>query len=357
MPKPTIRSIRTVCSAALALLIVLPLIIHAPAPSHARQDGGVLNIYSARHYGAMEAPFVAFTDATGIEVRVSQGSPRALLERLRAEGERTPADLFLAVDAGVLALAADEGLLQPVDSDVLRANVPETLRDPADRWFALSLRPRTIMYNPATVDPAEVTTYSALADPQWAGRLCMRPATHIYTVSLVSSLIYNLGEDAAEEIVRGWVANDPTYINSDTRLLETVAAGGCDVAIANTYYLARLKADDPDFPVEQVWANQDTTGTFFNINGAGVTAGARNVENAIAFLEFFSTEDGQAGTADGFPGSNYEYPANPDAELNPQLAALGDVMLDTGYPLWEYGALQASAVDLLERAGYGFDES
>ncbi len=328
----------------------------APKASTAQEER-VLNLYSARHYGAIEEPFVQFQEDTGITLRVSQGSPRALLERLRAEGDRSPADVLLAIDAGVLSLATDEGLLQPIESDILLANIDETQRDPDNHWFGLSQRVRTIAYHPDRVDPSELSTYAALADPMWEGRMCMRPASHIYTVSLVSSLIYHHGEEGAMEIVEGWVANDPTYINSDTRQLEAVAAGECDVAVVNHYYMGRLRADNPDFPVELFWANQDENGTFYNINGAGVTAAAQNYDEAVEFIEYFSTLEGQSGGPAGFPGSNYEFPTNFDAEPNEIIAGFGEFELDLSYALWDYGSLQADAVTLLEEAGYGFDEN
>lgn len=355
MSKKTIALL--ICT-VLAVSVLFPTLNSDTVEPAEAQSGGVVNVYSARHYGALEEPFVAFTEATGIEVRVSQGAPRALLERLRAEGDRTPADVFLAIDAGVLSLAAEEGLLQAVDSEVLQENIAESQRDPENRWFALSQRVRTIIYNPNVVDESELSTYAALADDQWNGRLCLRPATHIYTVSLVSSLIFHNGYDAALEIVEGWVANEPTYINSDTRMIETVVAdGGCDVAIANHYYLGRLRAEDPDYPAEIFWANQEESGTFYNVNGAGVTSSARNYDNAVAFIEFLSSLEGQSGESSGFPGSNFEFPTNPAAEPNEVIATFGEFELDLDYSLWEYGQYQEDAVRLLEEAGYGFSES
>lgn len=319
----------------------------------------IVNVYSARHYGALEKPFTEFTEKTGIEVRLSQGTPQQLLERLRAEGDRTPADVFLAIDAGVLALAAQEGLLQPIESEILTANIPETMRDPENRWFALSARVRTIVYNPEKVDADELSTYAALADPKWKDRLCLRPAAHIYTISLVSSLIHNLGAEEALAVVEGWVANNPRYIDSDTRIIETIAAGGCDVGLVNHYYLARLLSEDADYPVSLFWANQgeEESGAFFNVNGAGITANARNYDSAVEFIEYFSTLEAQSGGEEGFPGSNYEYPANPEAEPNEVLIEFGEVKLDLDYSLWEYGDLQDDAIQILEDAGYGFEES
>ena len=353
------KSIPFVIIAVLLMSLAVPSFQHTQPTVAEAGSGGVLNVYSSRHYGALEASFVAFQEATGIEVRVSQSSPRPLLERLRAEGDRTPADVFLAHDAGVLSLAAEAGLLQPVDSAILLENIDEAYRDPENRWFGFSQRVRTIIYNPDVVNADELSTYEDLADPRWADRLCMRPATHIYTVSLVSSLIYHHGYDAALEIVSGWVANNPRYINSDTRMIETVVAGGCDVALANHYYLARLLSEDFTFPAAIFWANQgeDEFGTFFNINGAGITANARNYDNAVLFLEFLSSLEGQSGTETGFPGSNFEYPTNPEAELNEIIADFGEFERDTDYALWDYGTYQEDAVRLLEEAGYGFEEN
>ena len=335
------------------------------------QEGSVLNIYSARHYGAMETPFVAFEEATGIEVRVSQGSPRDLLARLQADierGDRSPADLFLAIDAGVLSIATEQGLLEPVESEVLDANIPESQRDPDGHWFGLSQRIRTVVYNPANVtedEIAQLNDYADLADPIWDGRLCFRPASHIYTVSWTSSLIHNLGADAALEVIEGIVANDPTYINSDTRQIQAVAAGECDVALVNHYYLGRLangeSEDVETFEAVQIkWMNQgeEGTGVFYNINGAGVVRNAANREGAIAFLEYFSGLEGQSGDVEiGLPGNNYEFPTNPEAEVNETIADFGEYILDLGYPLWEYGDLPVDAVTLLEETGFGFDES
>lgn len=345
--------------ALLLALTVLPTTVRSQSP-------GIVNIYSDRHYGALEQPFVAFEEATGIEVRVSSGGTSDILARLTADierGGRSVADVFLSIDAGALSLAAERGLLQPVESEVLLANIPETQRDPENRWFGLSQRVRTAVYNPENVTQEELdehlNTYADLADPVWAGRLCMRPASHVYTISLVSSLIYHLGEEEAQAVVSGWVANDPIYINSDTRMIEAVYAGECDVTLVNHYYLARLTDQEAEAAagVAIKWLNQETTGAFYNVSGAGVVIDAANYDNAVAFIEFISSIDGQAGEPSGFPGSNYEFPTNPEAEINEIIATFGERMLDLEYPLWEYGQLQDPAVALLEQAGYGFDEN
>jgi len=356
-----------------AILISTLLLVIAPIGAQEDDEeliGGVLNVYSARHYGQMETPFIEFEEATGIEVRVSQGSPRDLLARLRADierGNRSVADVYLAIDAGVLAIATEEGLLQPYTSDTLEANILETQRDPDGHWYGFSQRVRTVVYNPEGVTEEELENlneYADLADPVWEGRLCMRPASHIYTVSWTSSLIHNLGEEEAAEVISGIAANVTRYINSDTSQIRAVATGECDVAVVNHYYMGLLAAgneDDQDLfeSVQLKWMNQgeDGTGTFYNINGAGIVTNAANLEQAQAFLEYFSTVEGQAPDETGIPGVNYEFPTNPEAEVNEVIAGFGEVMLDTDYPLWEYGALQAEAVTLLEENGFGFSEN
>jgi len=307
---------------------------------------GVVNLYTSRHYG-VEPVFAEFTKETGIEVRFTTGSDAALRERIKAEGRHTPADIFMAVDAGNLWLAAQDGLLQPVQSQVLSENIPVELRDPDNLWFGLTKRVRTIMYHPDRVSPEELSTYEALADPKWKGRLVMRPSTHAYTQSLVASMIAAHGEAGAEEIVRGWVANEPNLIDSDTRILETLAAGEADVAITNHYYLGRLLEANPAFPVKVFWANQQERGAHVNISGAGVTAYAPNRDNAVRFLEWLSSPSGQKLFAD----SNHEFPANPQVEPHPIIAGFGPFSPD---PLSkaEYGRLQADAIKLLDRAGY-----
>jgi iron(III) transport system substrate-binding protein len=329
------------------LLVACAGALQPTAPAAAQ----VVNVYSARTYGAMEPVFSRFTRETGIEVRLSSGSVQSLLERLKAEGPQTPADLFLSIDAGGLWLAAQEGLLQPVESQVLTQNIPPNLRDPENRWFGLTQRVRTIVYNPAKVAPNAVpTSYEALADPTWKGRLCLRPATHIYTLSLVSSIIAAHGPQKAEEIVTGWVANQPQFIDSDTRILETLAAGSCDAAITNHYYLGRELQKDPSFPIKLAWANQADRGVHVNISGVGVTAGARNKDNAVKLIEWLA-DAGQTADESGLPGGNFEFPVRPGAPVHPTIQGFGPYKPDP-LPIDTYGRLQPDAIKLLERAGY-----
>jgi iron(III) transport system substrate-binding protein len=303
-------------------------------------------VYSARHYG-QEPAFQAFTKKTGIEVKTLSGSTGEMFERLKAEGDKTSADVLLTVDAGNLWNAARAGLLSKVDSPELLANIPANLRDPDSRWFGLTMRARTIMYNTGKVKPAELSTYEALGDPKWKGRLCLRQSGYIYNQSLIATMIKRHGEPRAEEIVKGWAANQPILINGDTKILEAIAAGQCDVGITNHYYLGRILAKDPHFPVAPFWANQATTGTHVNVSGAGVTAHARNRANAVKFLEFLSSPEAQQMFAD----VTMEFPANPQASLNPIVARWGKFKQDD-INIAAAGEFQAAATKLADRAGY-----
>ncbi|MGH7278956.1 MAG: extracellular solute-binding protein, partial [Candidatus Rokuibacteriota bacterium] len=195
---------------AIGLAVVVPV---------ARSQSPEVVVYSARHYG-QEAAFEAFTRKTGIPVKVFNGSTAELFERLKAEGDRTPADVLIAVDAGNLWNAARGGLLAAVDSPAIEANIPIHLRDPERRWAGLTVRARTIMYNVTTVKPGELSTYEALGDPKWKGRLCLRPSGYIYNQSLIATMMRRHGEAKTETIVRGWAANQPILIQGDTNVLK-----------------------------------------------------------------------------------------------------------------------------------------
>jgi iron(III) transport system substrate-binding protein len=307
-----------------------------------------LQVYTARHYDLEEA-FGTFTEETGISVEFISGDDAELLERLKAEGDDTPADIFMTVDAGNLWNAARQDELAPLDSAKLKQAVPEDLRDPQGRWFGLAMRARTLTYNPENVDPSQFDaeeSYAGLADPKWQGRLCMRDATASYTQSLVASLIDLHGRDRAREIVEGWVANDVDIMSNDILLLEAIDAGACDVGINNHYYLARELAENPDLNVDLYWASQQGAGTHVNVSGAGVVQGSDNPEQAQRLLEWLAT-DGQ----NAFVDANHEYPVNPAVEPEPMIAEWGRF---ERMPLnaEAYGDLNAEAVDLLAEAGY-----
>ena len=335
------------CVVACVGLIGAVMLLTDSAPAARSQEARTLTVYSSRaHYGA-EPVFEAFTKKTGVDIKFFNGNNNEVFERLRNEGARTSADVLLTVDAGNLWNAAREGLLSPVQSKILTANIPAHLRDPENRWFGLAVRARTIMYSTARVKPDELSTYAALGDPKWKGRLCLRTSSNTYNQSLLGSLIKQEGEPAVEKMVRGWVANNPTYINGDTQILEAIAAGQCDVGITNTYYLARLLQKTPDLKVAPFWPDQQGHGVHVNVSGAGVSAHAKNREGAIALIEFLSTPEAQSTLA----GASFEYPANPAVEPHAILKNWG-TFTTQAVGVAAAGEFQAAAVKLADRAGY-----
>lgn len=329
--------------AALGAVLLLPLL--AACGISSASDGPAIQVYSARTYGAEQA-YERFTEQTGIRVEFLTGSDAELRERLEVEGADTKADVFMTTDVANLSLAARQDLLQPTDSAALERAVPAALRDPQGRWFGLSERARVIIYNPAAVSPAELSTYADLADPRWAGRLCLRTSASAYTQSLVASFLAHDGPQAARRVVEGWVANDPQILANDNEIVDTVAAGGCDVGITNHYYVARKLAKDPELAVRVFFPNQQTTGTHVNVSGAGVTRNADDVENARRFLVWLATE-GQSLFVDG----NFEYPVNRSVPPAPVLRGLGTFSRDE-LNIGELGRFNADAVQLLADAGY-----
>ncbi len=312
--------------------------------SHAEQ----VVVYSARIEQLIKPMFDAFTKETGIAVKFVTDKEGALLARLKAEGKNTSADMLITSDAGNLWEAAREGLLRPIESKTLEANIPAYLRDPQNQWFGLSVRARTIIYNTQKVRPADLSTYEALADPKWKERLCLRTSKKVYNQSLVAMMIAEQGEAKTEQIIKGWVANlatDP--LSDETKAMEFVAAGKCDVTIANTYYYGRLMEKNPSLPLAIFWPNQASSGVHVNISGAGVTRHAHNAPAAIKLLEFLSSEKAQNLFAD----VNMEYPANPKVKTAPAVAAWGSFKQNP-VNVTTAGELQAEAVKLMDRAGY-----
>lgn len=304
-------------------------------------------VYSSRTEELIKPAFDAFTKETGIKVKFTTAKEAELLERLKAEGDKSPADMLITVDVGNLWLAAEKGVFQPVESEELEQNVPEKLRDPDNLWFALTIRSRPIMYSTERVKPEELSTYEALGDGKWKGRLGLRTSTKVYNQSLIASMIASQGVKKAEETVKGWMANEPIIYGSDVEMLEAMAAGQVDVGIANTYYLARLIKDKPDFPVTVFWPNQKDRGAHVNVSGAGITKHAPNKENAVKLLEFLSSIKAQKLFAD----TNIEYPINPDVKPHEILVKWGEFKQDD-LNVVELGRNQAEAVRIADRAGY-----
>jgi iron(III) transport system substrate-binding protein len=336
------RSWIGIARSGLALVVALMAAAVVATPPAAAE----LVLYSSRHY-PKEPAFEAFTKKTGITLKVFHASDPELFERLKAEGDRTPADVLITVDAGNLWNAARAGYLAPVDSAELARNIPAHLRDPQGRWFALAVRARTIMYNTTRVKPEELSTYAALGDSKWKGRLCLRSSAHIYNQSLLATMIKRYGEPRTEAIVHGWVANQPIIINGDAKILEAIAAGQCDVGVTNTYYLGRALAKDPSLPVRPFWPDQAGPGVHVNVSGAGVIIHSKHRAEAVKFLEFLSTPEAQAVWAE----ASFEYPANPQVAPEPLLAKWGTFKMDD-INVAAAGEFQAAATKLADRAGY-----
>ena len=331
-------------------VIALALLFAAPA---LQAQEKVLNLYSARHYQTDERLYENFTKQTGIRIKRIEGKEEELMERIRNEGPNSPADVFITVDAARLASADALGLFGQVRSEVLNSRIPAHLH--TDTWFAFSTRARVIIYNRATVKPGDVQTYESLADPRLRGKVCSRSGSHPYNLSLVSALIAHDGEAKTEEWAKGVVANFARAPKGgDTDQIKAVVAGECDVAVSNTYYLARLIRSDK---IEErrmmervgiVWPNQAGYGTHINIAGGGMVKTAKNREAAVRFLEYLASDEAQRYFADG----NNEWPVvSGVVTSNPALEAMGKFTADT-LPIASLARNIVPAQKLLDRAGY-----
>lgn len=332
-----------------AAVCVLSLPIKAlAADAVADTDTGMVTVYSSRKEHLIKPLFDRYTEKTGTKVRYITDSAGPLMARITAEGKSTPADIFLTVDAGVLWKASEDGLLQSIDSPSLEKSVPANLQSAKDDWFALSIRARTIVYSTDRVKPEDLSTYEALADSDWEGRLCLRTSKKIYNKSLVATMINTLGEDKTESIVEGWVNNlsVPPFSN-DTKTMEAVVAGQCDVAIVNTYYYGRLVDKTPETPLALFWPNQADRGVHINVSGAGVTKHAKNPVGAQKLIEWLASEEAQFEVA----ALNQEYPVNAAVKPSSIVASWGEFTADA-INVEAAGRLQADAVKLMDRAAY-----
>lgn len=305
-------------------------------------------VYSSRIDELIKPVFDQYTAKTGVKVKFITDKEAPLLARLQAEGANTPADLLITVDAGNLWQAEQMGVLKPIQSKVIEANIPSQYRSSGNAWTGLSLRARTIVYSTERVKPEELSTYEALADENWDGRLCLRSAKKVYNQSLTATLIETHGAEKAEQIVKGWVANlatDP--FADDTALIQAIDAGQCDVGIVNTYYYGRLHKEQPDLKAKLFWPNQQDRGVHVNLAGAGVTAHAPLAAAAQQLLEWMTTPEAQAV----FAGVNQEFPANPKVQSSAEVAAWGEFKADS-IPVEVAGKRQAEAIRLMDRAGW-----
>lgn len=292
-----------------------------------QEEKQVVNIYTARHYEADEEVYKKFTEETGIEVNVVKGEAEELIERLKREGESTQADLFITVDGGVLANAKNNDILQPVKSDVIDKNVPANLRDKDNNWVGMSTRARVIVYSKDRVKPEQLSTYEALTEPQWKGKVLARSSTSLYNQSLLASFIELNGEEKAEQWAQGIVNNFARQPDGGDRdQAKAIAAGTGDVAIMNTYYVGLLvNSEDPEEAkvgesIGVFFPNQETNGTHVNISGIGLTKHSKNPENATKLIEYMTGVEAQ----EYLSAHNFEFPVNPEAKKPELLASWGD---------------------------------
>lgn len=313
---------------------------------------GVVNVYTARHYDTDMALYDEFTRTTGVKINLIEGNSDALTQRIVNEGEFSPADMLITVDAGRLWRAAEAGIFSPVDSDVLEQRVPAHLQAPDNTWFGLSKRGRVMVYNKAAGLPEGIARYEDLTDPRLESKVCMRSSGNIYNQSLLGSIIEHQGPTKALEWASGVVANfaRPPRGN-DTAQLRAVAAGECGVSIANTYYIGRfLGSDAPEDKklvdaIGIVFPNQDDRGAHINISGAGILKHAPNRANAVAFLEYLTGDFAQRLFAEG----NNEYPIT--GPVTGPVAKLGDFKEDQ-VNAQVLGTHQRAAVELFDKAGW-----
>lgn len=334
--------------------LLTAMLLALAATAGTAQDN-VLNLYTARHYQTDEALYTNFTKQTGIKVNRIEGGEDALFERIKTEGANSPADVFLTVDVGRIWQAERAGIFAPVKSRVLESRIPANFREPDGQWFGFAARARVIVVNKLQVKPGEIKNYEDLADPKWKGRVCVRSSGHPYQLSLMASMIANLGEARAQEWIKGLannLARQPK--GGDTDQLMAVASGECAVALSNQYYFVRLlRSDKPDLKkavesLQLVWPNQDNRGVSMNISGGGMLKHAPHKEAAVKFLEYLASDEAQAYFANG----NNEWPAVPGAKFNnPALESLGKFRTDP-INLSILGKYQVMAQKFADAAGY-----
>lgn len=328
--------------------------VATPSTETSPANGGELNLYSSRHYDSDAELYEKFSQATGIKVNLIEGKDDELLERIKNEGANSPADVLITVDVARLWRSQADGLLQPFDSEVLTSAIPAQLRSTNNTWFGLTKRARIIVYNTDKVKESELSTYEDLGDPKWKGRFCVRSSSNTYNQSLIAAQIIEKGEAATEAWAKALVANfarEPE--GNDTDQIQAVASGQCDIALVNSYYVARLRASEDPKDQEIVanigafFPNQDAGGTHINISGAGILANAPNKEQAEEFLEYMVTPEAQ----EIFANNNNEYPVVENIAPNPVVAEFGDWLAST-LPLEGFGEKNADAVKLMDRAGW-----
>jgi iron(III) transport system substrate-binding protein len=310
-----------------------------------------INVYSHRQPELIQPLVDAFTAETGIKVNVAFVD-KGMAERLQAEGDRSPADLVLTVDIARLKQVVEAGVTQAVQSDVLEANIPETLRDPDDQWFGLTSRARIVYASKDRVAPGEVTTYEDLASEKWKGRLCTRSGLHDYNIALLSAVVVHHGEEAATAWAEGLKANLARKPDGGDRdQVKAIAAGECDIALGNTYYIGQMLADPEQVPAAQavsiVFPTFDGGGTHLNISGVAMTKSAPNRDNALKFMEWLSGDEAQRIYAE----TNHEFPVKPGVAKSDLVASWGEFTPDAT-SLAEISAARATALKIMETVNF-----
>lgn len=331
---------------------VTALFVAAPT---AQAQEKVLNLYSARHYQGDERLYTDFTKQTGIKINRVELKDQPLLERLQSEGDKSPADVILLVDASRLYNAQQAGLFQPIESKTLDERIPAEFRAQDGSWYGFSNRARVIVYNKDSVDPKDVATYESLADPKNKGKVCTRSGSHPYNLSLFGAMVEHDGVEKTEKVLKGYVDNQARAPKGgDTDQIKAVASGECGVALTNSYYLVRMmRSDKPEDKavVEKIgliWPNQATTGTHMNLAGGAVARHSPNRDNAVKFLEYLSSDQAQRYFAEG----NNEWPVVKSVKTeNPVLQKLGTFKMDT-VSTDRMAAQSAQAQKLLDKVGY-----
>lgn len=316
--------------------------------SCAYEPADELTIYTSRQPQLIEPIVEKFSLETGIKVNFLSGNAQELMERIDVEGDNSPADIFMTVDAGVLWQAAERDIFSSTNSKILEENIPSYLRDPEKKWFGLSKRARTIVYSNDQFNDNDFSTYEDLADPKWKGKLCLRTSKKVYNRSLMASMIDAYGFEKAKEVVTGWISNLATEVfSNDTNALKAVSSGQCGLTIVNTYYLARL-LDDPQYDnLTLFWANQSDRGVHVNISGAGIVKTSKNKQAATLLLEYLSSEKAQ----DFYASANKEYPVLDGAMVHASIKDWGEFIEDN-INVGKLGSLQKEAVFLAQEVGY-----
>jgi iron(III) transport system substrate-binding protein len=325
---------------------VLLIIALLAAAAFALGGSADVVVYNGRSQYGDEQAFKAFEETTGLKVELRGGTAPELFERLRREGSETAADLLVTTDLANLWRAKEAGLLEPVDSAALRAQVGDGLRDPDGAWWGLSTRVRTPMRSATRVPANALTSYEDLGDPRFRGRLCLRTSNNEYNQSFVADRIAKRGEPETETLLRSWMANEPQVLGSDVDVLDAIAAGRCDVGLTNHYYLGRKLKEDPRFPVAPAWPDQDGAGAHANLSGVGLVKGSEHRANAVRLMEFLTAREAQEAIV-----ANSEFAANPEVPPASHIRAWARVKTDP-IDVERAGRSLRAALALMQRVGW-----